>query len=128
MAGGRPLRDLHRKVVKIEPALIKPQCGCEPLRRQSVGHVERSDPKPYRGGWKAQQRWSEFGVRPARSRPGRLGRPKRERQKAPERHAVDRQLALDLRLRRSLRRRDCSPGVERLLGVGDLRARLRHGL
>ena len=83
MAGGRSLRDLHRKVVKIEPALVKPQCGCEPLCRQNVGHVERSGPKPYRGGWRAQQRWSEFGVRPARSRSDGWGGPSASAERLP---------------------------------------------
>ena len=124
MAGGRASGDLHLEVVEIEPALVEAQRGREALRRESVGEVERSDLELDGGGRRAQRRWGEFRLRPARSRPARLGRPKRERQNAGHRQAVDGELAFDLRRRRQWRSRGSRPGAKRLLGAGDRGARL----
>ena len=127
MAGGGASRNLHLEVVEIEPALVEAQRGCEALRRESVGEVERSDLELDGGGRRAQRRGGEFRLRPAGSRPARLGRPKRERQNAGHRQAVDGELAFDLRRRRRWRPRGSRPRAKRLLGAGDRGARLSGG-
>ena len=124
MAGGGASRNLHLEVVEIEPALVEAQRGREALRRESVGEVERSDLELDGGGRRAQRRGGEFRLRPAGSRPARLGRPKRERQNAGHRQAVDGELAFDLRRRRRWRPRGSRPRAKRLLGAGDRGARL----
>src|SRR5580704_6282638 len=128
MAGGAASRDPHCEVVKIEPAFVKAQRGRELARRQGVRQVESSHLKYHGGGWRAQRRGREPRLRPARSRPARLGRTERERQNAAKRHAFDHKLALDLRRRRRGRLPRRSSGADRLLGVSNLGARLRHSL